>query len=204
MTAVWGHHQADEADLARERIIDAAEAAVRRWGVVRTRIDDIAAEARCGRTTVYRYFGNRDNVVVEVLLRQGRRYLQRLLEHVATLPDTTEKVVEAVVFAVELVRRDEQLQSLFTPDSAPAQIEGLSEALFDLAATTWQEFLREDRVLAGALRSDVDPALAAEWILRAMLSYITFPGRTGTDRRAMRRQLRQLLVPALFKDVAAG
>src|SRR5207237_4541534 len=100
MTAVWGHHQADEADVARERIVDAAEVAIRRWGLARTRIDDIAAEANCGRTTIYRYFGNRDNVIVEVLLRQGRRYLQSLLEHLATLPDTPEKVVEAVVFAV--------------------------------------------------------------------------------------------------------
>ena len=46
----------------------------------------------------------------------------------------------------------------------------------------------------------VSPNLAAEWVVRTMLSYITFPGRTGADRRAMRRQLRQLLLPALFKE----
>ena len=104
----WGYHAAEEADAARDRIIDAAETAIQRWGVARTRIDDIAAEAHCGRTTIYRYFGNRDNVVVEVLLRHGRRYLERLVEHLATLPDTREKIVEAVVFAVDLVAKDEQ------------------------------------------------------------------------------------------------
>ena len=200
MTAVWRHHQADEADVARERIIDAAETAIRRWGLARTRIDDIAVEARCGRTTVYRYFGNRDNVVVEVLLRHGRRYLERLLEHLSTLPDTPEKIVEAVVFAVDLVRKDEQLRWMFQPDSAPAQVEGLAEGLFDLATSTWLHFLRNDRTLAASLRPGLDPNLAAEWVVRTMLSYITFPGRTGADRRAMRRQLRQLLLPALFKE----
>jgi len=200
MTAVWGHHQADEVDVARERIIEAAETAIRRWGLARTRIDDIAAEARCGRTTVYRYFGNRDNVVVEVLLRHGRRYLERLVGHLATLPDTREKIVEAVVFAVDLVRKDDQLRWMFQPDSAPAEIEGLAEGLFDLATSTWLDFLRSDRTLAASLRPDLDPKLAAEWVVRAILSYITFPGHTGADRRAMRRQLRQLLVPALFKE----
>src|SRR5437588_5734328 len=81
----WGYHAAEEADAARERIIDAAEAAIQRWGVARTRIDDIAAEARCGRTTIYRYFGNRDNVIVEVVLRHGRRQLATLVDRLAPL-----------------------------------------------------------------------------------------------------------------------
>jgi AcrR family transcriptional regulator len=201
MTATeWGHHPADEADVARERIIDAAETAVRRWGPSRARIDDIATEARCGRTTIYRYFGNRDNVIVEVVLRQGRRHLETLVEHLSSLPDNPEKIVEAVVFAVDLVRKDDHLRWAFSPGESPAQIEGLSEALYDLATSTWLEFLRTDPTLKGALRPGVDPALAAEWVLRAMLSYLTFPGRTGQDRRAMRRQLRQLLVPALFRE----
>jgi AcrR family transcriptional regulator len=200
MTAAWGHHPADDADLARERIVDAAEAAIRRWGLARTRIDDIAAEANCGRTTVYRYFGNRDNVVVEVLLRHGRRYLATLLDHLSTLPDTPEKLVEAVVFAVDIVRKDEQLRWMLQADGPPAHIEGLADAFFDLATSTWLQFLRGDPTLAASLRPGVDPPLAAEWVLRIMLSYIAVAGRTGSDRRAMRRQLRQLLLPALFKD----
>src|SRR5437764_15447705 len=92
----WGHHPAEEADEARERIVDAAEAAIQRWGVARTRIDDIAAEAHCGRTTIYRYFGNRDNVIVEVVVRQARRLLASLVDRLATLPDSPDKVVEAL------------------------------------------------------------------------------------------------------------
>jgi hypothetical protein len=37
-------------------------------------------------------------------------------------------------------------------------------------------------------------------MLRIMLSYLTFPGRSGSNRQAMRRQLHLLLVPALFKE----
>ena len=196
----WGYHAADDADAARERIVDAAEAAIQRWGVARTRIDDIATEAHCGRTTIYRYFGNRDNVIVEVVLRQARRLLATLVDRLSTLPDTPDKVVEALVLAVDLVRRDRHLSWAFKPEDPPSQIEGLADALHELATSTWTMFLRSDPTLRGALRPGVDPPLAAEWMLRIMLSYLTFPGRSGESRQAMRRQLRLLLLPALFKE----
>jgi AcrR family transcriptional regulator len=195
----WGHHAADDADAARERIVDAAEAAIQRWGVARTRIDDIAAEAHCGRTTIYRYFGNRDNVIIEVVVRQARRLLATLVERLTTLPDTPDKIVEALALAVELVRRDQHLSWAFKPDDSPSPVEGMAEALHSLATSTWITFLRSDPTLKAALRPDVDSAMAAEWMLRIMLSYLTFPGRSGASRQAMRRQLRLLLVPALFK-----
>jgi len=196
----WGYHAADDADAARERIVDAAETAMQRWGVARTRIDDIATEAQCGRTTIYRYFGNRDAVIVEVVVRQGRRLLSTMVDRLGTLPDTPDKIVEALVLAVDLIRRDQHLSWAFRPDESPSQVEGLAEALHELATSTWTFFLRSDPTLRGALRPGVDPALAAEWMLRIMLSYLTFPGRSGESRQAMRRQLRLLLVPALFKE----
>ena len=76
----------------------------------------------------------------------------------------------------------------------------MADALHELATSTWLEFLRNDPTLRQALRPGVDPPVAAEWILRIMLSYLTFPGRTGGSRPAMRRQLHQLLLPALFKE----
>jgi AcrR family transcriptional regulator len=195
----WGYHAAEDADAARERILDGAEAAVQRWGVARTRIDDIASEAHCGRTTIYRYFGNRDNVIVEVVLRHARRLLATLVDRLSTFPDSPDKVVEALVLVVDLVRRDQHLSWAFRPEDPAAQIEGLADALHELATSTWLLFLRTDPTLKRALRPGVDPALAAEWMLRIMLSYLTFPGRSGSSQ-AMRRQLRLLLVPALFKD----
>src|SRR5581483_7784934 len=169
----WGYHGAEDADAARERIVDAAEHAIHRWGVARTRIDDIATAANCGRTTIYRYFGNRDNVIIEVVVRQARRVLATLVDRLATLPDSPEKVVEALVLAVELVRRDKHLSWAFKPDDSPSPVEGMAEALHDLAASTWIMFLRTDSTLKAALRPDIDPSLAAEWMLRIMLSYLT-------------------------------
>ena len=61
-----------------------------------------ADSGHCGRTTIYRYFGNRDNVIVEVVVRQARRLLASLVNRLATLPDSPDKVVEALVLAVDV------------------------------------------------------------------------------------------------------
>ncbi len=196
---VWGHHTLDSADEARERIVDAAERAIKRWGLARTRIDDIADEARCGRSTIYRYFGNRENVVVQVLLRRGRSFGDALLGHVHDIADPSDKIVEGVVQALRQIRDDELLSSIFAAEMLPsaARLAEAAEPLFALAAQVWVQVLQADRRLAATLRPEVGPERAAEWILRVMLSYLAVPRRSKNDSRALRRDLRLLLLPAL-------
>ncbi|MFL6052519.1 MAG: TetR/AcrR family transcriptional regulator [Actinoallomurus sp.] len=62
----------------RERIVDAAERCFARYGVGKTTVEDIVA-AGLPRATVYRGFvGGRDQVILEVLLRDLRHFPDRL------------------------------------------------------------------------------------------------------------------------------
>jgi AcrR family transcriptional regulator len=196
---VWGHHTTENAEEARERIVDAAETAITRWGLARTRIDDIAEEARCGRSTIYRYFANRENVIVQVLLRRGRVFADVLLQSVDDIADPSDKIVEGVVLALKQIRDDELLSSIFTAEVLPSaeRLAEAAEPLFELATRVWVQLLRSDPRLAGSLRPDVSPERAAEWILRIMLSYLAVPLRNRNGARTLRRDLRLLLLPAL-------
>ena len=62
----WGDSAPSGAAAARDRLVDAAEACIDRFGVGKTTLDDVATEARVSRATVYRYFQNRDELVLEV------------------------------------------------------------------------------------------------------------------------------------------
>jgi AcrR family transcriptional regulator len=203
---VWGHHTTETAEDARERIVDAAETAISRWGIARTRVDDVAEVARCGRSTIYRYFGNRENVIVEVLLRRGRVFADTLLRRVDDLAEPADKIVEGVVLAMKQIRDDELLSSIFAAESLPsaARLAEAAEPLFTLATQVWVQLLRSDPRLASALRPEVSPERAAEWILRIMLSYLAVPLRTGNDARALRRDLQLLLLPALVGATTEG
>src|SRR5690242_4145498 len=52
------------------RVLDATITCLARFGVAKTTIDDVAREAGCSRATVYRYFGNRNALVVAAVDRE--------------------------------------------------------------------------------------------------------------------------------------
>lgn len=59
----------DASGTTPDRLLDAALACFRRQGGKRTRIEDIAAEAKVARTAVYRYFPNKRAIVAALATR---------------------------------------------------------------------------------------------------------------------------------------
>ncbi len=194
----WGETAPDDPKEARARLIDAAEACFDRFGVLKTTVEDVASEAHVSRATVYRYFEGRDDLILAVLLREANRFLGRLRDKISGQDNLADALVEGVLFTVHSVRNDPHLALLFTPEAAglTTRIAGASEALFSTTA----EFLRP--LLSGndALRPDIEVEEASEWLLRVILSLLTFPGPVERSAAAQRRYLRAYLVPALVAD----
>jgi AcrR family transcriptional regulator len=59
-------------DDARERILAAAQRCIDRHGIRKTTMDDIAAEVGLLRPNVYRYFADRDDLLLELITRRTR------------------------------------------------------------------------------------------------------------------------------------
>lgn len=97
LTAVFREPDLDETDV---RVLDAAEWWLRTTGLRRWSIDDVAARADVGRTSVYRRFGDRDNLVHAVLARELRATLLHMREAMETAVDIESKAVAAVTAAL--------------------------------------------------------------------------------------------------------
>ena len=69
----WGDAVPSDTAAARERLVDAAETCIDRFGLAKTTVEDVAREAAVSRATIYRYFANRDELVLAVLLRDLER-----------------------------------------------------------------------------------------------------------------------------------
>lgn len=68
---------------ARDRLIDATGRCFSRFGVAKTTLEDIASEAGVSRATVYRYFeGGRDEIILGVVLREAKSFLEVLQRRV--------------------------------------------------------------------------------------------------------------------------
>ena len=97
LTATLEDRDLDEVDV---EVLDAAEWWLRSAGLRRWSIDDIAVRAGVGRTSVYRRFGDRDNLVHAVLARELRTTLHRMRDAMDAEDSLESKIVAAVTAAL--------------------------------------------------------------------------------------------------------
>lgn len=174
----WRRDAPDSVEDARDRLIDAAEACFARFGVAKTTLEDIASSAGVSRATVYRYFdGGRDEIILGVVLREARTFLDALERRVQREASLTDAIVEGVLYTAASVRTNEHLALLFAPEVAgqTSAIAGASMALFELT----EDFLRpifETARAEGQLREGIVAEEAAEFVLRMILSLLSVSG----------------------------
>ncbi len=182
----------------RRRILDAAEACFERFGVPKTTVEDVASVAGLSRATLYRYFaGGRDEVVLGVLARGAAAQFERLRGVVEAQPVFADGIVEGVVAALRRIREDANLGLLFSPEAVgyTSTIAGASALIYETTAGFITPLLEEARD-RGEVPADLDPAEAAEWTVRVLLSLVTFRGPRERSEDEIRELLRRYFVPA--------
>src|SRR5271156_5312187 len=93
-------------DDARERILAAAERCIDRHGIRKTTMDDVASEVGLSRPGVYRYFADRDDLLIELITRHGRALLDRARKSISRQGSLADQIVEAVLYSADHRRRD--------------------------------------------------------------------------------------------------
>jgi AcrR family transcriptional regulator len=200
----WGERAPTSREGARHRLVEAARTCLTRNGLAKTTIEDVAGEANVSRQTVYRYFANRDElllagVLAELQASQAVPDRSEEMARAARTPiEAVASLVEGVVHTLETIRTNPLLHSLLAAesDSMRAAIDGASQALFRLYADELRPWLvlGQDSEL---LRADVEPDEIAELLLRLTLSFITTEGWVHRDADDLRRFLITFLTPAL-------
>jgi AcrR family transcriptional regulator len=202
----WGDDVPADAAAARQRLVDAARVCVDRYGLAKTTIEDIAGEAKVSRATIYRYFANRDELVLAVLLGSLARSMERSLGSFFVGAGTPERfgqaLVDSAVYLLAAIRHDPLLEILLSRETGgiSATISGASTLLFRTVLDEWRTPLTSAQ-MAGLIRPEVAIDELSEWILRVILSLVTVEGPEPHAPDEERRLIRTFLVPAV---VAAG
>ena len=167
---------------ARTRILEATYACIGRYGLSKTTMEDAAREAGVSRATVYRYFpGGRDELIREVIVWELTRFFLRLAEVVVPMHDFADLLEEALVFAHGAVQEHELLQKILQtePERLLPVLTVESMRVSHLVAGFLQPYLEGEP----RLRPGVEPAMAADYLARMLLSLIGSPGQWDlTDR----------------------
>ena len=185
----------EDHDDATERILDAAAELFSSHGIRRCSVEEIARHSGVGRTTVYRRFENRNQIVHAVLARECRRFFTSIIASTDADQRLEDQVVEAFLTGLhaaetsvltDLVRTQPELLRLVTVEAAPV----ISAATGVLVAAFGP--------VAGP-RERQQVAAVAELLVRLAISVVVSgPGVVPMrDDAASRRALHALLDPLL-------
>ena len=139
---------------------------------------DVAQEAGVSRSTIYRYFRTRNELLLELLTRRTDAAFQRIVARLATIADAESALTELVLAPVELVAGNPLNEALFAPESrallsfAPELAIGTE----DLAVKHFGP-LMERWIADGQLYRDLDPQEVARWLVSVTNLLLTPPWR---------------------------
>lgn len=188
----------DETDDASERILDATLATLVAVGMRRCTVEEIAERAQIGRSTIYRRFDGRDELIHAVVARELRRFVDTLGRSVDHLDDVTDRVVEGFLTGLEIANTSDFLRFLRSePDLMVFLMRNAYPATEAVTTLMIGELLRSTKDPAS-----VDIGMArhvAEVVFRLAVSFVSVPGTTLPldDREAARAALYSIFHPLL-------
>ncbi|MBT8151185.1 MAG: TetR/AcrR family transcriptional regulator [Gammaproteobacteria bacterium] len=183
------------------RILDAAVACYTDKGIGKTTLEEVAKLAGIGRTTLYRYVSNRDDLLSKVVLRDAQQQ-QEEMRVVTRYHDNLGDILVDSILHIMRGRRNRPINALLFGGSDDAVIDRINlspENFYSMAEQIIAPQF-EQAIAKGEIRDGVTQELASQWVTRVILSLITYPEGFLTDEDALRKFLRVFLVSSLIKD----
>ena len=165
-----------------QHILDAAARCVRRYGLRRTTMEEVARLAGVSRGTVHRYFRDKDTLLREVFSRAD----SQVVREITAAMDAQPTLLEQIVALALRIRAYEEEALLELRDTEPEVVAVMLTSGAGPMLGRWVDVLGpylEAAVARGEVRADLDVRRASEWTMRIVLSLQTTPSVTF-DRTA--------------------
>ena len=183
--------------------VDAILRAARRCyldrGFSGTGMRDVAAAAGVARSTVYRYFPGRDDLLVATVKREMEVLNRQIRSRLAGSDDPADQVVEGLILAIRTIPRRPLLRAVFASDedSRARRVVWRSDVIVHFGEELMDHVIRP-AATSGQLQDAVRPEILVEWVYRLLLSFLTLPSNWIRRDDELRATLHALLVPVLL------
>jgi AcrR family transcriptional regulator len=182
----------------RDIIAAAASRCFARWGVTRTRMEDIAKEAGIARPVLYRHYASKEALLVEVMVRHIDRRREDLHRRVRRRGRAAPLLVEALRAGIAGGGGDRAVSEPMLDDEVrhlTGRLVAGSDEVFTAMSAYWRPYLEYARD-RGELRPGVDLDEAVRWLTFMVFHFLTVP-ETVPPPDDLPRYLRTFVVNAL-------
>jgi len=188
-----------EGSSGRDRMLDAAESCLQRFGLAKTTVEDVAQASGLSRATVYRQFGNRDGLLLAVAARDAERVAAQAEVELRQFGDVGSWVVEGILFCLREIPKRPVLSQYLAPQElgAASRLILTSDRMLEIGSEILRPIFEPAR-REGLLREELELDSLMEWVLRILMSFFAVPGPPSRSEDELRALLRRMLLPAVL------
>lgn len=185
-------------DEARRRLMEAAGRCIAERGSIDIRMAAVADAAGVVRSTLYRYFQTRNELIIGLMVSRVGAALDAAVRSLRYPKNASRSIPELILHPLDLVAGNPLNEALFSPDSGPVvsalwlQSEPLIDSLYEAYGP-----LLEGWQADGQLWGDLDVRETLRWMNAVSLMLLGPPWR-DLSRKAKRDFLQCYLLRALL------
>lgn len=198
----WGSGTRLDSQFAQDQILDAAQQCYLSIGVPKTTVEDIAKEACVSRTTVYRYFKNRDEILTALVMRSSMILMDGIKLQCQNIDELGPFLVESMTYILVSAPALPTHELFFGPEGAAitSRLCVSSNDVFAVGVSLIEPWYYKAQG-AGTLPADVSAVDVIEWVARILLSYWSNPPVFLEDEAKVRRHMQIFVEPVFSRKV---
>ena len=161
----WGAASPATEDECRRLLLEAAAASFDAKGPIRATLDDIARVASVHRTTVYKYFPNREAIIAAVLMWEADDLITEAAAFYQSPGPFADRFTDAFCHILEGVHESRLLRRLFDAEAVDLVVRATSasQEFRDRVASSLNEPVAE-AAARGELRAELGVGEVVDWL----------------------------------------
>jgi AcrR family transcriptional regulator len=160
----------------RELIVESAFACMRKQGLNKMTIVDIAREADVSRSTVYEYFRDKSEIVEACAEHSSQKFYREMAKAMGKGDSLEDKLTRAALFVTK-ARRFIEPEKYFDAEEVSLLLTKNAAVLLAECTEFLAPYLAAAK-LTGEVRKELDVVAAGEWFARMLFSLFSTPSAT--------------------------
>jgi AcrR family transcriptional regulator len=165
-------------------------------------MDDIASEVGLSRPSVYRYFADRDDLLVELNTQHGRALVGRAHQSISWQSSLPDQVVESILYVADHARRDPIMRHSLDPDGTSLGRRMITSGTAEMLIAEWWDPLLDSAVANNELPPGLPRTDIHLWLGNVAKTVMRGLQDGDGDVKRYRSILRRFVAPAFISAIA--